>query len=74
METGATKVPLRAVPRKSRTSSNGIQEEMRLQAVSHSLWVAIYEAQQAGLNDLACEIAVLHSRAVRQLRDIREAA
>ena len=45
-----------------------------MQAVSHSLWVALYAAQQAELDDVVEILGRLHLQTVRQAGQHVEAA
>lgn len=70
MTIGASTVALRAVSRKSHTVSNPIQDEMRLQAVSRSLWLALFAAQEAGLSDVVDGVSQLYQQVNRRLREV----
>jgi hypothetical protein len=49
-------------------------QEMRIRAVVQALWVALFEAQQAGLDDVVDHVGSLHLDVVRRLHRLREVA
>jgi hypothetical protein len=71
---GNSILPLQAVSGKKSRRSNGLQAEMRVRAVWHALWVALFAAQEAGFDDVVDQVGRLHIQVRRRLQALQEVA